>query len=177
MLTERNCTEKERAVMQVQKWLRGIAKSGTPLPLILPDGFYGEETKEAVRIFQGLREIEQTGVVDYATWLALRDAYEDCHRKNESPAAISPFSCRLKDGKLHIGDCMPLVSIVQAMIEEIREDYDDLTEQERNGVYDEKTASNISVLQKKWGLKTTGELDKDSWNMLAACYNDHVKHE
>ena len=177
MLNERYCGEKERAVMQVQKWLRGIAKSGTPLPLILPDGLYGEETKEAVRIFQGLRGLDPTGVVDYATWLALRGAYEDCRKKSESPLPISPFSCRLKDRKLQIGDCMPLVFIVQAMIEEIREDYDDLTEQENNGVYDEKTAANISILQKKWGQQITGELDKDGWNMLAACYNDHVKSE
>lgn len=39
------------------------------------DGFYGEETSEAVRLFQGSRGIPVTGNVDFSTWQLLFFAY------------------------------------------------------------------------------------------------------
>ena len=177
MHIERNCNEKERAIWQVQKWLRAIAKSGEPIPMINPDGIYGEETKNAVRIFQGLSRLDPTGVVDYRTWCALHGAYNDCMNKNRDNVQISPFDCHLKDGRLRQGDEMPLAAIVQAMIEELRMTFDDLEEQKTNGVYDDRTARNIAAMQRKWGLAPTGELDKESWNRLAACFNDRPASE
>ena len=39
------------------------------------DGVYGEKTAEAVKIFQGVFNLPQTGVVDYATWYKISDIY------------------------------------------------------------------------------------------------------
>ena len=39
------------------------------------DGIYGERTKEAVRQFQSVFGLGQTGVVDYLTWYKIQEIY------------------------------------------------------------------------------------------------------
>lgn len=177
MINSKNSTDKERAIFQVQEWLRGIERGGMPIPLIVPDGIYSQQTKDAVRIFQGLMGLAQTGIVDYATWLALRDAYENAVKKTLTSNPIYPFECGLKDNKLTMGDTMPLVTIVQMIIETLTLIYDDLAEQQINGVYDDLTAQNIACLQRLWNLPQTGEVDFDTWNKLADSYNKNQNRE
>ena len=40
-----------------------------------PQGIYGENTAEAVRTFQKVFNLPQTGVVDYPTWYRISDIY------------------------------------------------------------------------------------------------------
>ena len=44
----------------------------TQVPRGPVDGIYGERTKEAVRQFQSVFGLGQTGVVDYPTWYKIR---------------------------------------------------------------------------------------------------------
>ncbi len=39
------------------------------------DGIYGNDTKESVKVFQGIFGLSQTGNVDYATWYKLSQIY------------------------------------------------------------------------------------------------------
>ena len=53
-----------------------ISEKGYPLiPKIAEDGIYGETTAEAVRIFQKIFELPETGIVDYVTWYKISDIY------------------------------------------------------------------------------------------------------
>ena len=171
MTDHKNRSDREAAVYTVQEWLAALKNCGMPLPDVVPDGIFGERTKEAVSVFQGLKKLEQTGAVDYATWTALYDAYLEARKSVCRPAAIRPFERRLCGGKLCRGDRMPLIYILQAMIEELSSVYELPESVEMNGVLDEKTGSDIRALQKLWGLPPTGEIDKETWNMLADCYN------
>ena len=62
-------------VRQIQEQLNAIAQSYPALPKIAVDGIYGEETKDAVRQFQGVFGLPQTGVVDYPTWYKIQEIY------------------------------------------------------------------------------------------------------
>ena len=59
-------------VRQLQEQLDAISSVYTAIPDISPDGIYGPATAEAVRKFQSIFGLPQTGVVDFATWYKIR---------------------------------------------------------------------------------------------------------
>ena len=54
-------------VRQMQEQLNRIAKDYPSIPTIPVDGTYGQQTADAVRVFQNVFGLGQTGVVDYPT--------------------------------------------------------------------------------------------------------------
>ena len=62
-------------VRQLQEQLDAISSVYTALPDISPDGIYGPATAEAVRKFQSIFGLPQTGVVDFATWYKISHIY------------------------------------------------------------------------------------------------------
>ena len=62
-------------VLQMQQQLNRIAQNYPAVPRVTADGIYGSETANAVRTFQGIFNLPQTGIVDYATWYKISDIY------------------------------------------------------------------------------------------------------
>ena len=62
-------------VRQMQEQLNRIAKDYPSIPTIPVDGTYGQQTADAVRVFQNVFGLGQTGVVDYPTWYKISEIY------------------------------------------------------------------------------------------------------
>ncbi|MBS6194352.1 MAG: peptidoglycan-binding protein [Clostridiales bacterium] len=62
-------------VRQIQEQLNTISQVYTAIPSINPDGIYGEATKNAVRRFQSVFGMPQTGIVDYSTWYEIQEIF------------------------------------------------------------------------------------------------------
>ena len=62
-------------VRQLQNQLNRIARNYPAIPTVTADGVYGPATAEAVRTFQGIFGLPQTGVTDYPTWYEISDIY------------------------------------------------------------------------------------------------------
>lgn len=62
-------------VRQLQTQLNRIARNYPAIPTITPDGIYGPATAEAVRTFQRIFNLPQTGITDYPTWYEVSDIY------------------------------------------------------------------------------------------------------
>ena len=62
-------------VRQMQEQLARIAQSYPAIPVITPDGIYGQETRNAVEKFQSIFGLPVTGVVDYRTWYKISEIY------------------------------------------------------------------------------------------------------
>lgn len=62
-------------VRQLQNQLNRIARNYPAIPTLTADGIYGPATAEAVRIFQRIFNLPQTGVTDYATWYEISEIY------------------------------------------------------------------------------------------------------
>ncbi len=62
-------------VRQLQNQLNRIARNFPAVPTVTPDGIYGPATAEAVRVFQGIFDLPQTGVTDYATWYEISEIF------------------------------------------------------------------------------------------------------
>ena len=118
--------------------------------------------------------LPQTGIVDYATWTALRAAYEEAEKLNERSAPIYPFEEILLDGKVTKGNEMPLIYIIQIILRTVGTAYKNLEQQSITGVYDNDTMNNIRDFQKVNGIPITGEVDKQTWNRLAEAYNKYL---
>lgn len=62
-------------VRQMQEQLNVIAGAYPAIPKIQADGIYGPATSEAVRVFQSVFGLPQTGTVDYRTWYKISEIY------------------------------------------------------------------------------------------------------
>lgn len=62
-------------VRQLQEQLNRIARAYPALPTISEDGIFGKNTANAVREFQSIFGLPQSGVVDYPTWYKISEIY------------------------------------------------------------------------------------------------------
>lgn len=62
-------------VRQLQEQLNRIRENYNAIPYLTPDGVYGERTAEAIRQFQRIFDLPQTGITDYPTWYKVSDMY------------------------------------------------------------------------------------------------------
>ncbi len=62
-------------VRQLQNQLNRIARNFPAIPTIVADGIYGSRTANAVRTFQRIFNLPQTGITDYPTWYEVSDIF------------------------------------------------------------------------------------------------------
>lgn len=62
-------------VRQLQNQLNRIARNYPAIPTVIADGIYGQATADAIRTFQGIFNLPQTGVTDFPTWFEVSDIY------------------------------------------------------------------------------------------------------
>lgn len=62
-------------VEQLQEQLNTISQVYTAIPYIEPTGIYDEATQNAVRSFQSIFDLGQSGIVDYPTWYKIQEVY------------------------------------------------------------------------------------------------------
>lgn len=70
-------------VRTIQTQLNRIAQVYTTIPKVAVDGSYGARTADAVRAFQGIFDLGQTGVVDKATWYKISQIFVGVSRLAE----------------------------------------------------------------------------------------------
>lgn len=92
-------------VETIQDQLNRIAQNYPLIPKSAVDGVYGSKTQEAVKVFQSVFNLPETGVVDYATWYKISDVYVGVTRIAELRSLIKqktftpPFSFDIKNSK------------------------------------------------------------------------------
>lgn len=62
-------------VKQMQQQLNRIAQNYPAIPKVSIDGIYGKNTANAVKEFQRIFKLPQSGIVDYATWYEISNIY------------------------------------------------------------------------------------------------------
>ena len=80
------------AVRTIQNQLNRISKNYPLIPKVAEDGQFGESTAQAVKVFQQVFSLPQTGVVDYATWYRISDIYVGVTRIAELRSTCEPKS-------------------------------------------------------------------------------------
>lgn len=67
--------DNEQNVFELQTALRALRQTNRGMPLINPDGYFGEETAAAVISAQKFFGLPQTGEADFETWTLLFENY------------------------------------------------------------------------------------------------------
>lgn len=62
-------------VLQMQEQLNRIRQNYPAIPYVNPDGIFGQQTADAVRVFQRVFGLPRTGVVDFPTWYEISRIY------------------------------------------------------------------------------------------------------
>lgn len=162
--------DEENRIRVLQQMLRTVSRFSGDLSLSTRvDGRFDTGTENAWRAFQRKYGLSETGRVDLAGWEKLREVYGVYLAENRPADPIYPFF----DPALRIraGERSGLVMLLQVLLEELQTFYDGYADLAVNGVYDEATAEAIRQFQRANLLDATGEVDRTTWNRLAAEYN------
>lgn len=155
-------------VRSLQTMLRVLGEDEPALKNVVPDGFYGDQTRNAVYHFQRSRGIPATGVTDQQTWERIVTDYEPALTRL-IPA--EPVQIILEPGQvIKRGESSIYLYLIQAVLLTLSEIYASIAAPEVTGILDAPTSDAISTFQYLSGLPQTGELDKVTWKHMARHY-------
>ena len=158
----------------IQTRLNRISSNYPAIPKINPvNGFFGENTENAVLTFQRIFDLAQDGIVGKATWYKIQFVYNAVKKLNE----LESEGLRLEDvskqfpGVLSLGDTGDSVEIIQYFLTAVSFFNPAIPAPGTSGVYDEMTRNAVIAFQAAKGLPQTGVADDATWNLL---YDDYL---
>lgn len=164
-------------VRTIQVQLNRIAQNYPAIPRIeRPDGIFRLDTESAVRKFQEIFNLPQTGTVDKATWYQIKRYYTGVKGLSELAAegitiseATVPFTDELSAGQSGIP-----VRTVQYYLSIIAYFNGSLAPVPLTGEFDSATISAVERFQEFYGLPVTGIVDDATWNTITRIYTETV---
>ncbi len=157
------------AIRDLQTFLRKISQHNSNVISVVPDGIFGEQTKNSVMSFQRAYNLPVTGKVDYPTWIYITDVYFKIIESEEKPQAaelIPIYILPVGEGTSNV-----YVNLIQSMINVIASLDKGFNKVPINGVYDEATQNEIKKVQALSGLKENGIMDKATWKSFSEIYS------
>lgn len=155
-------------VTSLQQMLRTISFVTEGYPSLIPDGIYGASTEEAVRTFQRNFNLPVTGRVDYTTFLAIVEVYDDAIEQLNilnGPIQRFPISLSIRPGQSH-----PVVFVVQGMFGALHETYPEIKKPVLTGTIDVVTADDIRLIQTLSGIPVTGAINSQTYQRIMQLY-------
>lgn len=161
-------------VLFVQNRLNRISQNYPAIPKIVnPLGFYGEETEEAVRKFQEIFDLPQTGTVGRETWYATLRVYSAVKRLSElsSEGLTVEDVERLFESVLSEGSVGRSVRELQYLIDFIAEFVTTVPTVQVDGIFGPRTRESVERIQEVYGQPVTGVVNRDTWDLLFRIYS------
>lgn len=168
----RDSNEINQPIRNLQRALRRISYDYDSIPLVVPDGIYGEDTEAAVRAFQNQFNLPSTGVVNQRTWDEIIRQYDNVLNKYTEGKTLAVFPSPFFI--IELDDQNEIVYIVQATLAGLGDRYSNFTKNEVTGKYNAGDVENIKTLQKISGLPQTGIVDKNTWDALAEIFESDI---
>ena len=147
---------KKAAIKEMKKYLYTLSQTTFPtVQRTTVDGFYDNETREAVKDFQRIMSLEETGVVDYKTFSSIYSQYLLALEK-EKPSKITSSG----SFPLSRGDMNEDVRILNVYINELSKIYSGVNYVGTSNYYSDDTATAILSLTKLFMLDETDVTDR-----------------
>lgn len=155
-------------VRSLQTMLRVLSEYSGAVPTLVPDGVYGNETRDAVTIFQKNNGLPPTGIADQKTWEMITDQYDNAIIYI---GKAEPLEIIMDPNKVYVlGEYSPNLIIAQAILYYLSAKHEPISEPSREGILDNATSESILSFQKLNQLPATGNLDRKTWQQLAKQY-------
>ncbi len=164
-------------VQIIQTQLNRVAQNYPAIPKIPNvNGTFGVETEAAVRKFQEIFSLPQTGIVDKATWYKIKRYYNGVKGLAELASegitleeATVPFATQLSEGNSGVD-----VRTLQYYLSIIAYFNSNLEPVPLGGIFDTATVDAVERFQAFYGLPVTGIVDNDTWNTIDRIYTETV---
>lgn len=155
-------------VRSLQTMLRVISEHNGSVPVLIADGIYGPETRDAVTTFQRNNGLPATGVTDQETWEKIVADYDDAIIYI---AKAAPIEVIMDPNRVYVlGDRSPNLYLVQSILAYLSTIHDPIPEPSRDGLLDDRTSAAILSFQELNNLPATGNLDRKTWLQLSKQY-------
>lgn len=148
-----------------------ISNNYPAIPKIKVTGTYDTETENAVKIFQSIFDLPQTGIVDKGTWYKARNIYTSVTKLAELtsvgvtlsaiPSTLQPITDE--------SQVVPIIQLVQFFLNVLSAYYDSIRSVDIDGILGPKTRESIIEFQKAFNLPVNGLLDVATYE---AMYNE-----
>ncbi|MGN0649423.1 MAG: peptidoglycan-binding protein [Oscillospiraceae bacterium] len=162
-------------VRTIQVELNRIGDNYPAIPKIMPaDGVYGTSTAEAVRVFQGVFGLPQTGIVNKATWYRIKYIFNAVKGLAElSSEGLRPSEVeQLLPQTLKRGSYGTGVNTLQYYLNVISYFNPEIPTVRRSSVFDSETEAQVQAFERFYGLTPDGVVDTRTWNLIQQVYND-----
>lgn len=164
-------------VKVIQTQLNRIAQNYPAIPKIQnTDGIFTLATEDAVKKFQQIFNLPQTGEVDKSTWYKIKQYYNGVKRLAELASegislaeATVPFSEELSEGMSGVP-----TRTVQYYLSIIAYFNGNLEPVPLTGYFDAATVAAVERFQGFYGLPVTGIVDNATWNTITRIYTETV---
>ncbi|MBR5252781.1 MAG: peptidoglycan-binding protein [Clostridia bacterium] len=154
---------------ELQRMLRFLSFAyGEEALMVRVNGEYDKATTDAVRYYQGINDLPQSGKVDIITWDLITEEYQNEARRR-APVYIYPIP-RDPNHINRVGERSDVIMILQIILGALGQNYD-YPAPPISGVYGRETAEAVRYYQEANGLDVTGEADRETWRRLSEEYN------
>ncbi|MEG0614628.1 MAG: peptidoglycan-binding protein [Oscillospiraceae bacterium] len=163
----------------IQTQLNRISTDYPAIPKIYPvNGVFGVSTENAVKKFQEIFNLPQTGVVDKATWYKIGYLYTSVKKLSElNSEGVTPADVtRQYVSELSKGMEGYEIKILQYYLAVVGAYYNDVMPAKISGVFDDETVNSVKSFQKVFGLPQTGVVNQPTWNDLYRAYAGIVEN-
>jgi len=150
---DRNLQETNKTISEPVKHFQTMLRSisgDEEIPVIIPNGIFGNDTEEAVIILQNKAGLEPNGVVDYDIWEYIVILERGANENRAGYGCITP-------------DYEDVNAFVEIMINRIGKSFSNIID--TNSIDD-----NIKEIQKILILPQTGKIDQKTWNGIVNLY-------
>ena len=165
-------------VLAIQRDLRRIKKNYPAIPDITNTlGIYDEETFNAVKKFQEIFNLPQTGIVDKATWYKIKYVYTSVKKLSDlySEGISEEEATFLYTDRLDYGDTGIEVEYIHYFLDAIAFLDKDIPRLPTNSIYNNNTITMVKAFQEKYNLPVTGVFTYSDWQVLKNAYNNILK--
>ncbi len=162
-------------VRTIQLELNRIGNNYPAIPKIVPaNGIYGESTVEAVRTFQGVFSIPQTGIVNKATWYQIKYIFVAVKGLSElTSEGLSPSEVEnVLETDLRLGSYGQAVRFAQYYLNVIAYFNPEIPSVTSNGVFNQAMEDQVKAFERFYGLNPDGVIDFRTWLLMQQVYNN-----
>lgn len=159
----------------IQYELNRIKKNYPSIPGIDDvNGIFGADTEEAVKTFQKIFNLNQTGIIDSATWYKIKYIYNavkglsDFASEGIIPEEIeSPFQVAWQEGDSGIW-----VKLIQYYVRVLGCYYPEIPIIEITGYFGPETTEAVKAIEKKFNMIIDGVVGIQTWSILDKEYKN-----
>lgn len=156
-------------VLELQFIIDAIAPYHASIPIVIKDGVFGPNLKNAVIEFQKTFGLTQDGVVGPGTWNKLYSVYRGIQNNSPvPPAVVSPpaNAPQFPGTPLTVGSTGPNVRLMQTYLNTIGFVYSSIPPVTVDSVFGEETRKAVIAFQQEFVLTPDGVIGPATWDYI-----------